>query len=341
MHPILQNKFVRVIGIIFVALITIFIILVFLASMNSTRSTGLDMSNSVGMNSYTQTVGMGRGMEYRMTDSVESTYPESSYYAPQPNPDTVDYTAGLESYETTSYNASGKIKQFDEFCENLNTLKADTQIHFKSLISSINNCNALFYVDENKASEVLNTLKNYNGVEITRNTESVTRHRAQLQSQTTILQQQLASVERSLTAAETQFDEIADFSRETKNATELSKAIREKLTLIDTLTQRKINLTSQLNQLYQQSADLKERLNIVAFSVNVNRSYPININEQSQKWERAWRDLKNEYTNTLIDLSALFAIFLLRTIKVLIYGLVIIVSARALWKFIKLVWSKW
>jgi hypothetical protein len=342
MQPLLQNKFVRIIGFVALGLIISFVLFIFIvASMNDARSTGLSMSNSVGMGGYAPTASMGREMEYRMTDSVQSAYPESSYYAPQPNPNTVDYTAGLESYEATSYQILGRVKQFDELCNTLNTLKADTQIHFKTIVSSPNNCNALFYVDESKATEVLNTLSAYRGVEVNRNTESVTKHRAQLQSQTTILEQQLASVERSLVAAETQFTEIAEFAKENKDSATLAKTIREKITLVESLTQQKINLTSRISQLYQQAADLEESLNVIAFSVNVNRSYPININEESQKWEQAWHKLKNEYNNTLIVLTATFGIFLLWIIRTIIYLLVLIIVLRGLWKFIKLVWSKW
>lgn len=336
MYPTFQNKFFKIASIILIAIVVIFFILIFIANnLNDARSgpTGFAMD--------APSSGMGMGMELNNYDSASPTYrqTESSYYPPQPNP--TDYTKGLESYETTTYNLGGRIKQFDEFCDALNFLKADSQIHFKSITTSTNNCQAMFYVNKNKAIETLNTISNYSGIEVNRNTTSVTRHRAQLQSQTAIIQQQLASVMKSLSTAETQFDEIAEFSRQTNNATELSKAIREKLTLIDTLTQRKISLTSQLDRLYQEASDLEERLNVVAFYVNVNRSYPQNVNEQSQKWEQAWYNLKNQYTNTLIAITALFSVFILRVVIILVYALVIIVALRGLWKFVKLVWNKW
>lgn|GEM_PF-3164037 len=63
-------------------------------------------------------------------------------------------------------------------------------------------------------SGVLDILGTYDEVELNRSTESVTRPREQIQSQTSILQHQLASVESSLSIAETEFGEIATFTRE-------------------------------------------------------------------------------------------------------------------------------
>lgn len=341
MQPLLNNKYVRFVGLAIITLVGIFIILLTLASLNS-ASTGISSNTVGGFQSPSMDISMDGNYVMDRGESISKVaYPESSlpYYPPAPTQD--EYTTNLESYETTNYNVSARTKQFDEMCNSLTTLKNNSEIHFKSINSSMNNCSALFYVPAAKVESVLSTLTAFKGVEITRDTESVTRHRAQIQSQTTILQQQLTSVENSLTAAETQFNEIAEFARENKDAATLSLTIREKISLVENLTQQKINLVSQLNQIHQQAADLEERLNVVAFSVNINRSYPIYINEQSQKWENAWEDLKDEFTNTGINLTIIFGVFLLRALQFAIYGLVIIVVIRAFWKFVQMLWSKW
>lgn len=335
MHPLLQNKFVKFAGIGLAALVVLFVVLLFLASISDHRNGGVSYEAGYAP-SFNTSPSMGKAVTDEMDMMMRA---ESSYYPPQPYPD--GYTSGLENYETTQYSVSARTKQFDELCDTVSSLKANAQIHFKYLNTSTNNCRATFYVDENLTNTVLNTLTAFSGVEVARNTESVTRHRQQLQGQTDILKQQLASVQSSLTAAETQFDEIAEFARANKDASTLSQAIREKLTLVDTLTQRKINLTSRLDQLYQQSADLEERMNVVQFDVTVSRSYPIYPNQESQKWEMAWEELKDTFTDTLIGLSAFFGIFLLWAVRLAVYLLVLIVVLRGLWKFAKLLMNKW
>lgn len=340
MHPFLQNRFVRYAGIGILILLAIFIFLAFLlASLNDARSTGLSSSSRDGYNLKAPMASTGfGGAQTEMDKSMIAA--DSEYYAPSPMPiPDVSFTPDLEKYETSRYDITARTKQFDELCSAVKNLKSSSDIHFKLIDESINNCRATFYVDESRVESVLSTLTTFRGVEVNRNTESVTRHRAQLQSQTDILRQQLMSVERSLTAAETQFDEIAEFARTQKDATTLSQAIREKLNMVDSLTQRKINLTSQLNNLYQQSAELEERIDVVEFNVNVYRSYPIYLNKESQKWESAWAGLKETYTDTLIGLTAFFGIFVLWMLRIAVYLLVVIVVVRGIWKVIKLVWK--
>ncbi len=342
MHPLLQNKFIRF-GLAGAGLlIVIFVVLTLLFIINNARSTELSMNMGYATGAapmFENSIGFGESLSMSADGDMMMKAVSSSYRpAPEPVPD--GYTAGLESYETTDYYINGRLKEFDNFCAEFTRLKADPNIHFKYLNESTNNCNATFYVAEERAEQTLSTLTTYKGIEFVRNTESVTRHRQQIQNQTSILEQQLASVSHSLATAEIQFDELADFARQSKDAAALSEAIRYKLQNIDNLTQRKINLTAQLNNLYQQSADLEERLNVVQFDVHVYRSNPINIGKYERQWEAAWEELKDQFTDTLIGLSAFFGIFLLWVFRIALYLIVLIVVLRAFWKFIKLLWRK-
>jgi hypothetical protein len=340
MYPLLQKKIIKFIGIGLAALAAFFILIIFLASLNDARSSvrGASMGMPEGVG-YTSSFNINSERGASVGNEMKMMQAESSYYPPQPSPDS--YTSGLENYETTEYSVTARTKQFDEMCGVLSALKEDSQIHFKYLNTSTNNCRATLYASDAEAERVIDTLTVFAGVEITRNIESVTRHRQQIQSQTSILKQQLSSIQSSLTAAEIQFDEIADFARENKDAATLSEAISQKLNNVNTLTQQKINLTARLNQIYQQAADLEERINVVQFNVSINRSNPIYVGQESQKWEQAWKTLRDTYTATLIGLSAFFGIFLLWTMRLAIYLLVVIVVLRGFWKFTKFLLSKW
>lgn len=337
MNSFFHNRYIKFAASGLVVIFAFIILVSIFASLSSSRS-GFD-----GYMKYAPSVSQNSTSEGRaiMTDDTAGKMiaGEQNYYPPEPAPS--EYTADLESFETTSYSVTARTRDFDPLCAELENLKADEAIHFKYLNTAINNCRATFYVEESKVDATIDIFSSFAGIEISRNTESVTRHRQQLQSQTEILQQQLASVQRSLTSAEIQFDELADFARQSKDAASLSEAIRYKLQNIDTLTQRKINLTNQLNRLYQQAADLKDRLDVVQFDVSINRSYPIYSERDSQKWESAWEELKDAYTDTLINLSAFFGVFLLWGVQTVIYLLVSIVILRGLWKFVKLLWNRW
>lgn len=342
--PLLQN---RVVKFILLGIGTLFALAIVFVVMANVFVSGLGMYDGGEMNSSFAPSGPGFGVAY---DSDGSTFSnvasdevgrssQGTTIAPEPRPD--GFISGLELYETTNYNVSAKTKQFDEMCGAISNLKTNPDIHFKYLNSSTNQCQSQFFVEDGLADSVLETLKAFPGVEVIRNTESVTRHRQQLESRTAIVQDQLASVERSLTMAENQFDEIAAFARVNNDAEALSEAIRFKLQNIDSLTQRKINLNAQLDNLYQQAADLEERLGVIQFDVRISRTNPVYPNRTADKWSQAFEELKEQFTNTLIGLTTVFGIFLLWAIRLSVYLLVVILLARGLWKFAQLVWRRW
>lgn len=342
MHPLLQNKFIRFSLFGLGGLVVIFVSLLLVTLLNNSRSTGLQLSTiDMGESgiSIPQAANSLVHEDMMLSPDAARGIDSSYYYPPVPTPD--GYTSELESYETSTYSVSARTKELDALCDTLVTLKSDAHIHFKTFTSSLNNCYATFYVTEEKVEGVLGALTAFQEVEITRNTESVTRHKQQLESQTQVLEQQLASISRTLTATELQFDEIATFARSENDAATLSKTIREKLSLVEQLTQQKISLTAQLNNLYQQATDLNERIDVVQFTVSIMRANPINLNKHERQWDSAWEDLKDEFTRTLIGLTTFFGIFLLWIVRYSLYLLVLIVVIRGLWKFAKVVWKKW
>lgn len=260
-------------------------------------------------------------------------------FVPPSNPTNGGYTANLERYETTDYQVSGRIKDFASFCDTLETLKADDRYDFRTLQSSLNNCRATFYTEERYADEVLSQLQQNEGVQTSRVTQSVTRHREQIQSRSNIIQQQLNSVTNTLVAAEQAYDEIAGFAREERDTETYSEAITEKLRQVDQLTQRKISLTSQLDTLAQQAADLNERLGVVQIDVNVSRSYTLNPDKAARQWEQAWEMLTDTWTNFGIWLTVYLGIFLLFVAQWSLYLIILLVLARFGYKLARRIWK--
>ena len=341
MQSLFQNKYVRFGLLAIGVLVALFAVLIVLAMLNTSRSSLGLSSADIDSGFYAPSITNSFSRDAFMEESVSMEAVDSSYYPYPPVPTPDGYTSGLESYETTNYRVSARTKDFDGLCGAVAGLKSDPQIHFRSITSSLNNCYASFFVAEEKVDGVLATLSGYRGVEVNRNTESVTRHKQQLESQTAILQQQLARVDSSLVAAQAQLDRLNQIFNSSDEVTRLSSEVTRSLQYIDQLTQRKINLISQLDNLYQQSADLAERMQVVQFDVNVSRANPIIIDKYERQWDNAWEELKDTFTETLIGLTAFFGIFLLWVIRIGLYLLVVLVLVRGLWKFAKVLWSKW
>ncbi|MCA9354131.1 MAG: hypothetical protein KC877_01275 [Candidatus Kaiserbacteria bacterium] len=344
--PFFQNRYVKIIGFGLLGVAGLFVLLLLWGIMNlMVGSTDLG-GNTVGVSAprapmfdgYMEADGDYSYNKVAEMESVVSSAPAPTYI-PEPMPSS--YTDNLETYETTSYAVSGVTKQFDELCDLVTSLKADTEVHFQSINTGTNYCRASFYVTEAKAESVVTSLSEFKNVSITRDTHSVTRHKQQLESQTAILQQQLVRIESSLTAAQAQLDRLNTIFYSSNDVTDLSNQVTNSLRYIDQLTSRKISLISQLDNIYQQAADLNARLEVVEFSVSVSRKNPIVEDKYENLWKNAWDDLKDNFVTTLINLTTTFGIFLLWVLQAIVYIAVLIVVLRGFWKFVKLLWSKW
>lgn len=341
MYPFFQNKYVRFGGGAIVILFLLFIVFaVIIGSLNDARS-GIGLSNEMGYGgqsapNFAMNKTMSDGM--RVDSDMVVIESEAMYYPPEPSPS--NYTSNLETYETTTYVASGRTKEFDEACSTITNLKTSSDIHFQSINTGTNYCQASFFAEEEQAVAVTETLKGFKGIEVTRNTSSVTRHRQQLQSQTNILQQQLARVDKTLQSAEAQLNRLNSRFHSTDEVTALSSEVTNSLRFIDQMTSKKISLISQLNNTYQQATDLEARMDVVEFSVNFNRANPIYPSKFTSQWDNAWEEVKEQFNETLIGVTAVFAIFLFWVFRIALYLIVLIVVLRGFWKFVKLLWNK-
>jgi hypothetical protein len=332
MPAFFQNKYFKIIAIGCVVLFLGFVgFVVLLGSLNSARSVGL----SGPAIQAPQRVSIDQ--ELFDQPAMESDM-RMSGGLPTPSPAPGGYISNLERYETTDYTIDGRTSAFDELCSLLTQLKADPRYEFQYLASDRDSCRGAFFVRDTEAATAVDQFGRFEELMITRTTQSVTRHREQLQGQTTIVRQQLANVERSLAAAEVDFDEIAAFARTNNDASTLSKALREKLSLIDDLTNRRIQLTSQLDQLYQSARELEDRINRTQVTVNLTRAFADDPGRASRAWEAAWRELRETADDTLIGVTAVFGIYLLWLVRLTLYGVVLLLLLRLLWKLVQWLW---
>jgi chromosome segregation ATPase len=243
----------------------------------------------------------------------------------------------LEAYETTDYRVRGEIRALDSLCTELENLKDDSEIDFRRLQVTRNRCVAEFFVTEADVGRVRDTVTKY-PVALTRITESVSAYRSDLIGRAEIVRQQLREVETLLAEANERYDTLARFAQEQGDAQALTQTVDDQLNTLDSLTQRRISLTEQLQQLEKSKANLQDRINRVRFSVNVSRLIPQQPNEDTARWAVAWDDLTDRLTEVQIGLTAYFAIFILYTLQYAFYGVVAIIALRLLWKFIRFVW---
>lgn len=334
MKSFLANKYVKIIGGIIAAIIVIIIITVATIFSLSTNVNSLGMHG--GYEDYVFEADFAPAMDYA-SKSHRGQAASAEVFSPSTP---TNITKNLEAYETTRYDINGNTRNFTTFCQTLDELKAKPAYNFSALQQSTRYCSATFYSEAEHVTEVVTTFEQFAGIEINRNTTSITKQRDQLQSRTDILLEQLLSVETILAQAEQDFDEIITVARASNDANELADAIQNKLTLIDTLTERRIRLVDTINQQLRATQDLAERNNMVEFVVRAQPLVTPRNNDTDRAWAEAWDTLKDRVTEASIGLTTGLGIILLYVAQGLIYLFIVVIAIRLLWRFLKFVWQK-
>ena len=291
-------------------------------------------ATSTGLQTESTTSGFAPGVARVQSDALGGGQGTISYQ-PSPTP----YTHNLEAYETTDYRGHAQTERFAEACATLRTLKAEERFHFQSLTERRNQCSATFFTEEVHAADARAALARIDSIDLSRTTRSVTRLRARIDSQIDILEDRLRTIETTLTEAEADYDALRVLAREERDTESLTRAITDKIEVMEMLSERETRLTQQLTRLHRQAQDLEERLGMVKFNVSVERLFPI-MNEDRHRFARAWDRFSDQLTFMGIALTAYLATFLLWMVQAVIYLAIVLVFARLLWFAVRLLWRR-
>ena len=249
--------------------------------------------------------------------------------------------AYFQQYETTDYIVSARSRSFSTLCATLESLRDDGGADFRSFDQRDNTCRAEFFVQQEEVDRVLEQFAQYPEVLIQTQINSVTARYTTLTNELTVMQEQLAETETFIETTQMMYDEVIDVARENNDAAALSAAIDSSIQQIDRLRQRQINLANHIRNLERQQSELSERIDRVRFSVQFSRTVPLQTGMVEQKWQEAWRDLKDTFTETSIGLTTGLGVFLLWVIRIGIYIVFVIVLLRLLYGFGRYVWQRW
>lgn len=255
-----------------------------------------------------------------------------------PRPGTTGNDA--EAYEVTDYNASIETRNSEKTCAEIKELKALAYVIFENASESEHYCSYTFKVEHARAAEVLASVKALGPKDITENTNTIKQQIEDFTSQTTILQKKRDAIDKTLEGAIRSYDEITALATRTQNAEALAKIIDSKIGIIERLTQERININEQLDQLSRAKADQLDRLKYTYFSVNAYENKFFDGEAIKDSWKLAVQEFIRT-TNTIIQSITIgLAGFLLWLLPILVYALFALLIAKYGWRGALYLWKK-
>ncbi len=294
-----------------------------------TRSTG----------SSAPSMGMYGGTNYDMalSDKEGATLSARNVmpYPQEPTPGTDG-----EAFEVTQYSGSIETGNAEKTCGELLALKSRAEVIFEQAQNSDTGCNYTFKVAQAQANEVLEMLKAMDPKELSQNTHTIKRQIEDFTSATDILRKKLETIDETLTLAGRAYDELTALATRTHYVESLTNIINSKLSIIERLTQERINTVAQLEQLGRAKAEQLDKLEFVYFSISVYENKLIDTERLLDSWKSELRSFVYDVNATLQDLTVGLVAVLLACLQYVVYFLIIFFVAKYGWRVVKRMWNK-
>ena len=252
------------------------------------------------------------------------------------------YTFGTdaEDFEITEYNARIKTSRLNKVCDEIKSLKIKDYVIFEKANKNDNYCSYRFKVKKDRTDEILQIVKDLKPENLDINTSNIQKRIADFTSEEEILTQRLAQIEETLADAQKAYDTVTQLATKTRDVETLAKIINDKITLIEKLTNERLNTKNNLDRLSQAKALQLDRLNYTIFTVSVYKNLIIDVKAIGDSWERELKSFVREFNDMLQGISLKLLTFATKLIQIAIYLLIALFLAKYGWRFVKFVWKK-
>jgi hypothetical protein len=269
------------------------------------------------------------------TLSVRNVATDSYMPVPQPS-----YTPGndAENFEVREYNATIETRNLEEDCEVIQALKKREDVIFENTSAYDHGCSYTFKVKKNSVEAVLAIINERNPKSLNESTYTIKREVTDYTGEIEILQNKLATLDKTLADALASYDNVTTLANNMGNVESLAKIIDSKLAIIERLTLARIDTNSQLERLERAKSEALDRLEYTYFYVQVYENKFIDGEEMKNSWKAAVQQFVREVNNLFQDLSIGFVTLLLLIVKFALYGIVLLFAARFGWSAARNIW---
>jgi hypothetical protein len=244
-----------------------------------------------------------------------------------------------EKYEVTEYNASIETRQLEKTCAAVSGLKAREDVIFSNAREYRNGCNYSFKVTKDKAGEILALLKGMDPKELSGTTYTIQGQVEDYTSQIDVLRNKLLSIDETLSKAVAAYDEVSVAATNAKDVESLAKVIDHKMDIIERLTQERISINSQFDQIQRAKAQQLDRLDYTYFSVNISRDVLVDRQNLKDSWDYAIKNSVSQINQTIQNISINLVGFLFGLFQYAVYGLILLIAAKYGWKLVRSIWK--
>jgi hypothetical protein len=297
---------------------------------------GMSVTSSVAPMIFEEGMSKGYSMQASDGNVVFSTRNTMIYppYGGSPSGDMA------EEFEVTDYSATIESQDSEKTCVSVMALKSKLYVVFENSSSYDSGCNHTFKVKKANVDEILASLKALDPKDLSENTRTIKAQIDDYTSEIEILESKLKTIDSTLKSAVAAYDDITAVATRNQDAASLATIIGSKLSIIERLTQEKINVSMQLDRYARAKAQEVDKLEYTYFHVSVYENKYIDGRSLGESWKAAVRQFVYDVNRIIQGLTIGIIGFILIIAQILIYVFIVVFVVKFAWRGVKGIWNK-
>ena len=260
-------------------------------------------------------------------------------YMPPIAPPNFSTGNNAEKYEVKTYSGTIKTRKLDKTCEAISVLKIKKYVIFETSNKNEDACYYRFKVSKDKTDEIVKVIEGLKPETLNINVQSIKSQIEGMEDEMDILKKQLASVEETLTGAQSAYDEISKLATRQQDADTLAKIIDSKLSLIERLTTQKLDIKSQIDRYDQSKADQLDQLNYTFFDINVYKDLILDWKNIKDSWKAETKIMVTNINSVFESVTLNLVTYLVRFAQVVLYLFISVLLLKFVWMGVKRIWK--
>lgn len=261
----------------------------------------------------------------------------SNIMPPVPGPDG-SVQVNAEAYEIKDYYVNYKKSDKTKVCATVASLKPRADVIFENSNESKYSCSYGFKVIKENAEDILQLLKDLGPEDVNSNVYTIQKYVEGLTDQLTVLKNRLDQTETALADAQTAYNELTVLATRQRDVESLTKLIDLKLNTIERLSNERLNINQQYEQIQKQKADQLERLQYVNFNVSVQESRYVDWDQIKDSWKLEIQNFVQDFNSLVQWISVKLVSYILSAAVALIYIGIAFVILKLVWLVGRKVW---
>lgn len=249
-------------------------------------------------------------------------------------------TYNEKDFEVTEYSGVIKTTNFNKTCSRIESLKDSDYVIFDNSNTDDYGCYFSFKVKNDKADEVLKIIKDYKPESLQTNKYTLKNIIDDYTSEIDILNKKLASVEKTLTEAQSAYDQVTILATKTQNVESLAKIIDSKIQLIERLTKERIDTKEKIDRLNKTKIKQADSIEYTFFRINVYDVVIFDFKQIKNSWVSELKQFVFEFNSMIQNITVGLASYLLKLIQIVIYLFIALFVVKYGWRVVKFIWKK-